>query len=154
MPSIKEKEAKKIQELLTEQYPEISLTYIIAQKQGSIKIMTKQNTDNVNCQAGTVVTDGIGVSDIAEFYLISHGVNRDATASPTRYTIIHESPAGSWNDDHLILLTHYLTLTYPNWQGPIRVPAHLMLASRLAEQTRNHLSETPKERLRFILHFL
>ena len=155
MPNVKKNEACKIQEFLTEQYPEIKFTFIICQKQGTIKIMLNDHGQNVNCQAGTVVTDQIGISNIAEFYLISHGVNQQATATPTRYTIIHSTPNAFKEDDHLIMLTHYLTLTYPNWQGPIRIPAHLMLAAKLAEQTRNHLGEMPnEERLKLLLHFL
>jgi hypothetical protein len=106
-----------------------------------------------NAGAGTVVTDQIGAKGVAEFYLISHYANQ-GSASPTRYTIIHHAPA-VWKDDELILLSHYQTLQYPNWAGSIRVPACLMLASRLAEFSKTRLgSEPAAPALRPFLHYL
>lgn len=80
--------------------------------------------------------------------------NKKAMITPTKYTIIHHFPV-VWDDDKLAMLTHYLTCEYPNWQGAIRIPCPLMLASKLAELTRSSLnSQKSNESLSDCLHFL
>ncbi|KAH0790951.1 piwi-like protein 1 isoform X1 [Histomonas meleagridis] len=155
MPKLKENEVKSITETLEKVTGDsnISLVYMIAQKHGSVRIMKVNGNSVVNADAGTVVTDQIGAKGVAEFYLVSHHANQ-GSATPTRYTIIHHSPV-TWEDDQLILLTHYQTLQYPNWPGAIRIPACLMLAGRLAEMTKSHLgSNPPHQNLWNFLHFL
>lgn len=154
MPKLKEKEVQAIVNAVenTVQSQDVSIVFMIAQKNGSIRLL-KEGKELTNTAAGTVVTDKIGVKDVAEFYMVSHYANQ-GSASPTRYTIIHHYPV-TWNDDELILLTHYLTLQYPNWSGSIRVPTPLMLASRLAEMSRSFLgSQQASENLQYLLHFL
>lgn len=153
MPEIKRKEVDSMQKYIEENFPETALTFIICQKHGSLRIMARSGSTVKNCDPGTVVTEGVNVKDVAEFYLISHHANQGA-ATATRYTIIHSSPVDIWKDDHLITLTQYMTAVYPNWQGTIRVPAVLMLAGRLADQKRTYLSEEPNQRLNRFLHFL
>ena len=152
MPRLKKEEVETIKDLLIEIDSNISLAYIIAQKRSSIRIMKgEHNLDNA--LPGTVVTDEISTHGVAEFYLISHYANQ-GSASPTRYTIIHQTP-DIWKDDQLIKLTHYMTLQYPNWSGSIRIPACLMLASRLAEMSKSHLESQPAaDHLKNFLHYL
>lgn len=79
---------------------------------------------------------------------------RKAMVTPTKYTIIHHFPA-VWVDEQLAMITHYLTCEYPNWQGSIRIPCPLMLASKLAELSRSCLnSQKPNESLSDCLHFI
>jgi len=153
MRDIVKKEIEPIQQFLEEASPQTSFTFIVCQKHGSLRIMQQNGSSIKNCQPGTVVTDEISINGVAEFYLISHSA-RQGTATPTRYTILHNSSLDAWNDDHLITLTQYLTAIYPNWQGTIRIPAVLMLAGRLAEQKRTHLSDDINPRLNRFLHFL
>ena len=153
MPEIKKKEVDPMQKYIEENCAQTSFTFIVCQKHGSLRIMAKAGSTVKNCVPGTVVTEGISVKDIAEFYLISHNANQGA-ATATRYTVMHSCPVDAWNDDHLITLTQYMTAIYPNWQGTIRIPAVLMLAGRLADQKRTHLSESPNPRLNRFLHFL
>lgn len=130
-----------------------SIVYMIAQKHASIRIMKIAGPNVENAGAGTVITDDISAKGIAEFYMISHFANQGA-ASPTRYTILYQYPK-SFEDNQLIELTHYQTLQYPNWSGSIRTPACLMLASKLADMSKSHLSsDAPKEFLNNKLHFL
>ena len=154
MPKLKEREVGCISETLNEiTGSTVSLCYIIAQKHGSIRIMEASGDSVRNAGPGTVVTEGIGAQDVAEFYMISHYANQ-GSASPTRYTIIHHAPV-MWKDDEIILMTHYQTLQYPNWPGAIRIPACLMLASRLAEMSQQHLSGSKASRnLVNLLHYL
>ncbi|OHT03573.1 Piwi domain containing protein [Tritrichomonas foetus] len=131
-----------------------SFAFMIAQKHGSIRILREDRPGSYeNAGAGTVIVDKIAAKGVAEFYMISHFANQ-GSASPTRYTIIHHYPLGL-SDDKLIELTHFQTIQYPNWNGSIRTPACLMLASRLAEMSKSHLgSDQAKEHLADKLHFL
>lgn len=133
---------------------EISLVYMVAQKRASIRIMATNGGVMSNAAAGTVVTEKVNASKVAEFYLVSHHANQGC-ATPTRYTILHHTPPGKWEDDQLIMLTHYMTLQYYNWSGSIRVPGCLMLASRLAEYCQSHLGmQSAHENLKNYLYFL
>jgi argonaute-like protein implicated in RNA metabolism and viral defense len=152
MPRVKKQEVAAITEALEVSTEPISLTFIVAHKHVAIRVLESKGQVQ-NARAGTFVTEGIGPKGVAEFYLISHYANQ-GSASPTRYTIIHHSPA-VWKDNEVVLMTHYQTLQYPNWAGSIRIPACLMLASRLAEFSKVHLaSEAAAEPLRHFLHYL
>lgn len=155
MPKLKENEVKAIVDVVqgVTGNNETSIVYMIAQKHASIRIMKESGSGVENAGAGTVVVDDIAAKGIAEFYMISHYANQ-GSASPTRYTIIYQYPK-HFKDDQLIKLTHYQTLQYPNWSGSIRMPACLMLASRLADMAKTHLSSNePKRILNNKLHFL
>ena len=154
MPKIKKREVAVISDTLREVTGnDVCLCYMIAQKHTSIRIMHAPDNKIENAGPGTVVTEGVGAQDVAEFYMISHYANQ-GSASPTRYTIIHHWPV-KWEDDQLVLLTHYQTLQYPNWPGAIRIPACLMLASRLAEFSQQHLGSNKASRnLVDFLHYL
>jgi aubergine-like protein len=152
MPRVKKQEVAAITDALQVSTEPISLTFFVAHKHGAIRVLESKGQIQ-NARAGTVVTEGIGPKGVAEFDLISHSTNQ-GSASPTRYTIIHNSPVG-WKDDEIVLMTHYQTLQYPNWAGSIRIPACLMLASRLAEFSKVHLaSEAAAEPFRQFLHYL
>lgn len=156
MPKLKQIEVSAIVDTVKEVTgtDTISIVYMIAQKHASIRIMKEVGSNKVdNAGAGTVITDEIATKGVAEFYMISHYANQ-GSASPTRYTIIYHYPK-FFDDDHLIKLTHFQTLQYPNWNGSIRTPACLMLASRLADMAKTHLSsDSPKDFLNNNLHFL
>ena len=149
MPKIKNTEVQSLVNIIHSVTGDenVSLAYLIAQKQSSIRILQKDDRYGLkSVKAGTVVTGDISAKGVAEFYLVSHNANQ-GSATPTRYTIIHHSPR-TWTDDQLILLTHYQTLHYYNWAGSIRIPACLMYATRLAEFVRTSLgSNEPNENL-------
>jgi len=154
MPRVKEIEVKILEDVIQNvTNNQGSLIFIIAQKRGSIRIMNAESNSLQNAKPGTVITEGISANGVAEFYLISHHANQ-GSATPTRYTVIHHSPV-TWTDDQIITLTHYMTLQYPNWSGSIRIPACLMLATRLAEMSKTHLaSQKVSDRLKKYLHYL
>jgi aubergine-like protein len=152
MAGVKKQAVEAIRNSFAESTTPISLAFLIAHKHVAIRILEKKGNVS-NTGAGTVVTDQIGAKGIAEFYLISHYANQ-GSASPTRYTIIHHSPS-VWKDDELILMTHYQTVQYPNWAGSLRIPACLMLSSRLAEFSRLRFGSGPAApHLRQYLHYL
>lgn len=151
MPQIKEHECKIIQDIIP---PTTHLAVVICQKHGNISVMLERNGKAENCSSGTVVTDGVSVAHVGEFYLISHHANQ-GMARPTRYTVIHQTPLEEWDNELLVKLTHYSTMVYSNWPGPIRIPSVLMLAGRLAEFTRSNLSgNAPAARIEGHLHYL
>lgn len=86
--------------------------------------------------------------------LSAENVNKLGMVTPTKYTIVHHFPH-VWSDERLAIITHSLTCEYPNWQGAIKIPCPLMLASKLVEQSRTSLnSQRPNESLSDCLHFL
>lgn len=142
IPQIKTEEIPYINRVIGD----ISLVYCIVKKKNHLQILS-------DAALGTIISDKVGIAGVAEFYLIS-GKSAQGFPSPTRYTVIHHSPQ-TWKDDHFALLTHYLTCHYPNCTRPVRVPAPLKLASRLAEFTRSTLnSKNPHEFLREYAHFV
>lgn len=154
MPNVKKSEVRAIEEALHDIDSSIALAVLVAQKHASIRIMEGSAGRVENVKPGTVVTGKIGVSHVAEFYMVSHYANQ-GSANPTRYTIIHQNPPEFIDGKDLITLTHYMSLHYPNWPGAIRIPAVLMLASRLAEFSKSHLgSESANQRLIDTLFFL
>lgn len=150
MPDLKEQEVNAI----ASSVGSIPLTYIVCQKHANIAIMLNRDNHPENCKSGTVVTEGVSTAGVGEFFLISHAANQ-GVARPTRYTVIHQTPLEAWNNENLVRLTHYDTMVYPNWPGPIRVPTVLMLATKLAEFHREHLNGVSiSETIQNLLHYI
>lgn len=107
---------------------------IVVQKNVSIRFVSKRFE---SIPPGTIVDTKVGSARYWDFYLTAHEpprpIGRDApkkTATPTRYIVLRDDLMLS-NDD-IQIFTNYLCSLYFNWPGPIRVPAAVKYADRLA----------------------
>lgn len=128
----------------------VPLAYVVCQKRINTKFLT-QTGDKVPC--GALVTDLQG-ADYKTFYI--NGTSPPySTPKPVRFIIAQRDPLLAPVSPSQ--LSWALMHDYPNWTGPIKVPAPVQLAHKLAElagnmedcgSTLNHQKYTGK------IHFL
>lgn len=82
-----------------------------------------------NPDPGLLICNGITDSEIFEFYIQPQKVNQ-GTATPTNFHLAY----GTMSCPELVYkLTYDLCYLYCNWRGPVRVPAPLKYAEKLAK---------------------
>jgi aubergine-like protein len=123
--------------------------YILVNKKSSMKFFEQEaNKSSVNFEnpdPGLLICNGIVDSEYFEFYIQPQKV-RMGSASPTNFTVA----SGTMNCPELITkLTYDLCYLYCNWRGPVRVPAPLKYAEKLAKISAN-LNEKLKNYKSFI----
>jgi aubergine-like protein len=74
--------------------------------------------------------------------MVPHFVNQ-GTATSTHYVVIHNT--SKLSQEAFITLTYEQCHNYYNWKGPIRIPATLMYANKLAAIVGEHLKQTPSD---------
>ena len=82
----------------------------------------------VNPPSGTVVARDV-VSNNFDFFLVAQDVTM-GTCTPTHYNVIYNDT--NLPEEAFYELTYFQCFNYPNWSGPIRVPAALMYAHKIA----------------------
>ncbi|GKY93658.1 hypothetical protein MPSEU_000333200 [Mayamaea pseudoterrestris] len=107
----------------------IPLSYIVCQKRISTKFLVEQGGNTYGAPVGTLV-DSIEELNYPTFYL-NGTAPPFSTPKPTRFTVIQK-------DEDLVRLdlkrlSHGQCYDYPNWTGPIKVPATVQMAHKLAE---------------------
>jgi len=108
----------------------VPLSYIVCQKRINTKFLTQQGK-KVPC--GALVTDLQG-ADYKTFY-INGTAPPYSTPKPVRYIQAQRDPAlASVSPSQL---SWALCHDYPNWTGPIKVPAPVQMAHKLAELAGN-----------------
>lgn len=107
---------------------DIPLAYIVCQKEVATKFFVEQGNATYGAPPGTVVSD-VSNLDYPTFYITATSPPF-STPKPTRFTIIQQDDIlGSVN---LTTLSCHQCYDYPNWTGPIKVPATLQMADKLA----------------------
>lgn len=98
------------------------------------RVKTKIVVDNQgrleNPRPGTVLDHSITPQSVYDFYLVSQNV-RQGVATPSHYSVLHDQLQA--NPEDIIKLTHYLTYMYYNYNGPVKIPAPVKYADRLAK---------------------
>ena len=112
--------------------------YILVNKRSSIKffeIDTEETLDNnnenfyQNPENGLLVTRKAVRNDVFEYYIQPQKVGQ-GTATPTNYRVMY----GTMNMHNLLpKLSFDLCFLYSNWRGPVRIPAPLKYAEKLAK---------------------
>ena len=112
--------------------------YILVNKRSSIKffeIDTEETSENneesfyQNPENGLLVTRKAVRNDVFEYYIQPQKVGQ-GTATPTNYRVIY----GTMNIHKLLpKLSFDLCFLYSNWRGPVRIPAPLKYAEKLAK---------------------
>ena len=77
--------------------------------------------------------------------MVAQKVDKEKTASVTHFTV-YSHDKGNYQttmirDEEIAELTHEQCYNYPNWMGPIKVPACLQSANKLSKMMAEHLCE-------------
>ncbi len=121
-----------------------------------------------NPPPGALVDSGCTTRNYFEFYLVPQHVTQ-GTATPSSYHVIHMDDRLPWDAKtiqsntfilcnlYLYDLSTHLFQRYYNWAGPIRVPAPVQYAHKLAYLATQYLKREPPAdaaELHTFLHFL
>lgn len=106
------------------------LTIVLVLKMVNHRIFSKKGQYYDSLDIGTCVDTGIISPKFKEFFLITTKAPPGASARPVRYIIAEDD--ANFTADEIQNLTHKLCYMYQNWNGPIRVPAPVMNAHKLA----------------------
>jgi len=132
----------------------IPFYYVLVNTKTNLKFFEAQKDKGQmvyrNPQEGFIIYDQVTNPDLFEFYIQPQFVN-SGTATPSLYQVAF----GNLNEPEMVLkLTYDLCYSYPNWNGPIRVPGPLKLAEKLAKMTakytKNEVNPLLKNSLSFI----
>lgn len=104
--------------------------------------------------AGTVVDDVITSAMLSDFYLVPSIAPPGATARPTRFIVLIDDMKLASQPDALQNMTNQMCYQYFNWPGPIRVPACVMYAHKIAYLFGKHVTGNPNPGLAKNLFFL
>lgn len=106
-----------------------------------------------NTPAGTVVAGKI-TPMAADFYMVPMNV-REGTARPIHYIVAHPENVSDGEIEMLERLAYEQCFNYMNWSGPVRVPAQVMYAHKLAALAMDGLcGKEVNDELSDKLHFL
>lgn len=103
-------------------------------------------------EAGSIVDSQIVSPLFSDFYLVPSEAPRGACARPTRFIVVKDEM--NWGSDDIQAMTNQMCYAYSNWPGPIRVPAPVMFATKLAYLFGKMVNGIPHERLRDNLFYL
>jgi len=101
---------------------------------------------------GSVVDVNVVSPTFNDFFLVPSQAPKGATARPTRFIVIRDDHQFSM--DQIQSLTNHLCYGYLNWSGPIRVPAPVMNAHRLAYLFAKHVSGDIHQNLKDMVFYL
>ena len=107
----------------------IPYALIMVNKRIKTKIFHEEGGKLHNPKAGLVVDNAITPVQLRDFYLISASA-RQGTPTPSHYSVLHDST--ELGMQVLEALTYKLCYLYFNYSGPVKIPAPVKLADRLA----------------------
>ena len=124
----------------------IPYNYILVNKKVNLKFFEKEKNFGqgkyFNPDSGLLIMNDLVEKDQFEFYIQPQVVN-SGCATPTSFQVAY----GNLNlADELPKITYDLCYMYSNWKGPVRVPAPLKYAEKLAKTVAN-LNEKSKNNL-------
>ncbi|KAL4436259.1 hypothetical protein ABPG74_015850 [Tetrahymena malaccensis] len=103
-----------------------------------------------NPHSGTIVATEI-VQNNFEFFMAAQNCN-SGVCTPTKYTCLFNNT--NLKEDQFWQITYYQTFNYYNWKGPIRVPAVMKYAEKLAKFTSDTLQEIANDNLINSLYYI
>ncbi|KAL4487083.1 hypothetical protein ABPG72_001535 [Tetrahymena utriculariae] len=103
-----------------------------------------------NPLSGTIVATEV-VQNNFEFFMNAQNCN-SGVCTPTKYICLYNNT--NLKEDQFWQLTYFQTFNYYNWQGPIRVPAVMKYAEKLAKYTSDTILGAAHEDLTNSLYYL
>jgi aubergine-like protein len=132
----------------------VKLAYIIVTKRLSDRFFTKSGNYINNPAGGLIVDTDVVKDNTFEYFMVAQAVNK-GTATPTNYNVIFNTT--DLKADTFYELTYNQCYSYYNWSGPLKVPAVIMMANKVADlvgQTHSRDSKDTVESLKDSLFFL
>lgn len=106
-------------------------SYVMVNKRVNAKFFRQQGNTYDNPPMGTVVDSGVVRANGYDFFLIPvTGRSDQGAVCPVHYTVIYSNPLLPRAE--LSSLTYNLCFLYYNWSGPVKVPAPIQNAHKLA----------------------
>ncbi|EAR84853.1 piwi-like Twi9p protein (macronuclear) [Tetrahymena thermophila SB210] len=103
-----------------------------------------------NPPSGTIVASELTQNNF-EFFMAAQNCN-SGVCTPTKYTCLFNNT--NLKEDQFWQLTYFQTFNYYNWQGPIRVPAVMKYAEKLAKFTSETLEGVANNELINSLYYI
>ena len=155
-----EHDTKALQEAIKEASPSraegIQVLYVQLNRNISYRIFSRDNGHYLNPPSGSVIDSGlVEAEDITgkkfDFFMVPHKATV-ATAQPVHFKVCLNTTRMNAND--VEKLTFDLCCGYFNFGGPIKVPAPVMYAKKIATYAFENKISEPNRALAFNLHFL
>lgn len=130
------------------------ILYIFVNKKITTRIFEKVNGEVINPGPGTLADTGIVEEDgdkTFDFYLIANDNPKTATALPVHYQVAMNT--SGLTKEEIEELTYQQCYSYFGFGGPIKVPASVKYAEKLANYA-NDTKAQPNVKLSNRLHFL
>ncbi|ODM94354.1 Protein argonaute-3 [Orchesella cincta] len=133
--------------------PKATFTFVLVAKKISQRffLADKKGTRFDNPPPGTIVDSTVTRKSLCDFYLVSQKP-RNGTVNPTHFVVLN--PDENSRPDLLQKLAYVTTFMYFNWAGPIRVPAVVQYAHKLADLRSRYLKGQPHPDVCHTLYYL
>jgi len=152
-------EIKALEQGINQKYREANLpppkwACIVVQKRIVHRFTCSDSNDSA--PPGTLVAKNVTSNQYWDYFLVSCEPPERATATPTRYIVVKDVNMNLQQmPNDLYFFTNQLCNMYFNWPGPIRVPAPVKYANKLAQQFGQSCNSLqPHQYLRQTYHFL
>ena len=112
------------------------MLFVFVNKKATTRIFERANGSVMNVGNGTVVDNQIvrlHDARIFDFYMVANNNPPKATALPVHYEVVVNTTQLSRED--IEMMTYHQCFAYYGFQGPIKVPACVMYAHKLAYYT-------------------
>eukprot|EP01062_Namystynia_karyoxenos_P045585 TRINITY_DN338_c0_g1_i6.p1 TRINITY_DN338_c0_g1~~TRINITY_DN338_c0_g1_i6.p1 ORF type:complete len:1435 (+),score=533.98 TRINITY_DN338_c0_g1_i6:70-4305(+) len=145
VPAILLEEVQAIEEAIEAAGAKPSLAYFLVLKQSHVRLVSYQPTEGDQCNLGNPAFGALVDEKIThligyEFFLVSQKVDQGC-ATAVKYKCLKNELGESWTPDKFQSLAFNLTCMYYNWNGPIKVPAPCLYASRHARMFGDQLRD-------------
>ncbi|KAL4480518.1 hypothetical protein ABPG72_022273 [Tetrahymena utriculariae] len=110
----------------------------------------RQSEEIQNPGSGTIIASEV-IQNNFEFFMAAQNCN-SGVCTPTKYTCLYNST--NLKEDQFWQLTYFQTFNYYNWQGPVRIPAAMKYAEKLAKFISDTLQDQANEDLATTLFYL
>jgi aubergine-like protein len=129
--SVREKEVQTLVKGLQNEFNghNVKLAYIIVTKRLSDRFFV-ENGNKLDNPSGGLIIDTTVVKDNFDYFMVAQAVTQ-GTATPTNYNVIFNNT--DLKAESFYELTYHQCFSYYNWSGPLKVPAVIMMANKLAD---------------------
>lgn len=99
-------------------------------KRVKTKLIQDNNGRLENPRSGTVLDHSVTPHGLYDFFMVSQAC-KQGVATPSHYSVLHDSIKAKPED--IQKLTHRLCYLYYNFSGPVKIPAPVKYADKLAK---------------------
>jgi len=107
----------------------IKILFMMVNKRVKTKMIAESNGRIQNPQPGTVLDHSITPNGLWDFYMVSVST-RQGVPTPSHYSVLYNDMGAT--PEEVMALTYKLCYTYYNYGGPVKIPAPVKYADKLA----------------------